>query len=239
MCGRYVSASPPDELARYFAADLGATLAGVETEANYNVAPTSSVPAVRALDGHRELDLFRWGLVPFWAKDLKIGARMINARSETVATKPAFRQAFTRRRCLIPADGFYEWAKIAGQKTKQPYFIHRRDNDQLVFAGLWERWTPPAEDDANAAPVLSCVILTTTANETMAPIHDRMPVLLPSARWDDWLDPTADPAELADLFAPAPNELLELRPVSTMVNRVSNRGPELLDAVEPPGHAGG
>ena len=226
MCGRFVSASPPDELARYFGAEQDDD-GGLE--ASFNVAPTNEVYAVRARDTTRQLITLRWGLVPFWAKDLKIGSRMINARSETVADKPAFRKAYQRHRCLIPADGFYEWAKLPGVTTKQPYFIHRTDGEPVVFAGLWERWRPRLEDgktiDESAEPIESCTILTSGPNAEMSRIHDRMPVLLPPSVWDDWLSPETDLDFVASLLKPAPDDLL---PVSTAVNNVRNKGEELL-----------
>ncbi|MEM7323076.1 MAG: SOS response-associated peptidase [Actinomycetota bacterium] len=228
MCGRFVSASPPDELAAYF----GAAEPEGGLEPNFNVAPTNEVYAVRASDGNRMMAALRWGLVPFWAKDLKIGSRMINARSETVADKPAFRKAFQSRRCLIPADGFYEWAKVAGQKAKQPYFIHRTDGEPIVFAGMWERWKPRLEDgktiDEDADVIETCTILTCGPNETMATIHDRMPVLLPPAVWDDWLSGETPMDYISSLMKPAPDDLLTLVPVSTAVNNVRNKGEELL-----------
>ena len=240
MCGRFVSASPPDELARYFGAELDE---GDSLEASFNVAPTNDVYAVRARDGLRHLEALRWGLVPFWAKDLKIGSRMINARAETVAEKPAFRKAYERHRCLIPADGFYEWAKIPGAKNKQPYFIHRTDGEPIVFAGLWERWRPRLEDgktiDETAEPIETCTILTCTPNADMAPIHDRMPVLLPPAVWDDWLSSETDLDYIASLLRPAPDDLLTLVPVSTAVNNVRNKGEQLIEPLPEAEVAGG
>jgi putative SOS response-associated peptidase YedK len=235
MCGRFVSASPPDELARYF----DARPPEHELEPSFNVAPTAEVYVVRAEDGHRQLTSLRWGLVPFWAKEAKVGAKMINARAESLVDKPAFRNAVRRRRCLIPADGFYEWAKVAGHKAKQPYYIHRADGEPLVFAGLWERW----RGAKGSEPLETCAIVTCRANATMASIHDRMPCLLPPTAWDRWLasdDASADgePGAVADLAAvvgllvPAPDDLLTLHPVGTAVNRAANNGPELL-AVEP------
>lgn len=233
MCGRFVSASSPEDLADYFDAAIDQEALG----ANFNVAPTHEVPIVRARDRNRSINLLRWGLVPFWAKDLKIGSKMINARSETVAEKPAYRRAFAKRRCLVPADGFYEWANVPGQKAKQPYYIYRSDGEPLVFAGLWERWSPKTEDgdesEAESAEVIETfTILTTGANGDMEPVHNRMPVMLPPAVWDTWLDPATDLVALTDLTAPAPDGLLELRPVSTAVNRVGNNAAHLLDAVE-------
>ena len=231
MCGRYVSAAPVDDLAKYFSA----TTPEHTLEANFNVAPTTEVYAVRANDGERAIAPMRWGLVPFWSKDLKIGSRMINARSETAASKPAFRRAFTKRRCLLPADGFYEWQKIEGQKAKQPWFIHRVDEEPLVFAGLYEFWHPK-DDEGNevegADLVVSCTILTTAANDTMTPVHDRMPVMLPPNVWDDWLDPASDLDFISTLMVPAPESLLTMYPVSTAVNSVRNTGPELLEQVQ-------
>ena len=224
MCGRYVSASPADELARYFQADLPEQI----LEPSYNVAPTSEVYAVRARDGHRRMGTLRWGLIPFWAKDAAVGNRMINARAETVASKPAFRRPLERRRCLLPADGFYEWAKVPGVRTKQPYYVHRADGELVAFAGFWERWSDPAKPDAT--PLYSCCLITTEPNAEMARIHDRMPVLLPPAVWDHWLDPEiTDPDDLVPLLRPAPDGLLELRAVSAEVNNVRNQGPQLLE----------
>lgn len=230
MCGRYVSAAPVDDLAKYF----GTAVPEHVLEPSFNVAPTTEVYSVRANGGERELASMRWGLVPFWAKDLKIGSRMINARSETAPSKPAFRRAFTKRRCLLPADGFYEWQKIQGQKAKQPYFIHRADDEPLVFAGLYEFWHPKDADGHDLEDVdlvVSCTILTTSANETMRPVHDRMPVMLAPRAWDDWLDPASDLDFVASLMVPAPESLLTMYPVTTAVNSVRNRGAELLEPV--------
>jgi putative SOS response-associated peptidase YedK len=233
MCGRFVAASPPDELANYF----GTPPVEEELAESFNVAPTAKIYAVRAPAQSRELTVMRWGLVPFWSKDLKIGARMINARSETVDSKPAFRSAFKKRRCLIPVDGFYEWAMLddpdqKGSKKKQPYFIHRADDERSVFAGLWERWHPRDEDGArieDAEPLDTCTILTCEPNQTMAKIHNRMPVLLAPGSWDQWLDPKSDPTAMLPLLKAAPDSLLEFRPVSTLVNSSRNHGPQLME----------
>jgi putative SOS response-associated peptidase YedK len=241
MCGRFVSASPPDELARY----LGAEPPPRELEANYNVAPTTEVYIARAADGHRRMSTVTWGLVPFWAKDRKIGSRMINARSESVLDKPAYRNAIRRRRCLVPADGFYEWAEVSGHDRKQPYYVHRSDGEPLVFAGLWERWRPEpggatdggaGGDEAGRAdpsgPVEgleTCAVVTCAANGIMSAIHDRMPVLLPPSAWDRWLADTDDLASLVDLLQPAPDDLLRLRPIATTVNNARNNGSHLLE----------
>ena len=243
MCGRFVSASTPDELANYFGAltpdsdldDSYPTTGGDEDDGghrvNYNVAPTTEVYAVRASDGQRELSTLRWGLIPFWAKDAKVGNRMINARAETVAEKNAYCKAYSSRRCLIPADGFYEWAKVKGHKNKQPFYIYRPDGEPIVFAGLWERWRPKDDDGDYIEEELveSCTIITTTPNAEMSEVHDRMPVLLPPAVWDDWLSPDTDLELIAEMLKPAPDGFLELRPVSTAVNNVRNNGAHLLD----------
>jgi putative SOS response-associated peptidase YedK len=229
VCGRYVSASPPDEIARYF--DAAAT-AELVVEPSWNVAPTDDVYVVLEDGGVRRLAAHHWGLVPFWAKDPKIGNRMINARSEGLADKAAFKRAYRSKRCLVPADGFYEWRKVPGQKVKQPYYAARPDGEPLAFAGLWEEWRGP--DRGRDERLRSTTILTTTPNEVMAEIHDRMPVILPPTAWDEWLDPTNDDLEaLGRLLVPAPPEVLTLRPVSTEVNNVRNRGPHLVDPIPP------
>ncbi len=259
MCGRFVSSSSPDQIAAYFDVDSFPEQL-LDRGPNYNTAPTAGVFVVHADGSTRRLDAFRWGLVPSWAKDLKIGARMINARAETVATKPAFRTAFARRRCIIPADGFYEWTVVPGEKKKQPYFIHRTDGEPLAFAGLWEEWKGPKakkaaakEDGADSAgtsaearsrpsdelpapgpvdPIRSCSIITTEANETMSELHDRMPVILPSAAWDEWLSTEQHDTDLlGKLLVPAPSGLITFHPVSTEVNSARNRGEHLVDAV--------
>lgn len=226
MCGRFVSSSPPDEVARYF--DAEPPVQETPLAPRYNVAPTDDVLVVLETDGARRLAPHHWGLVPFWAESPAVGNRMINARSEGVAEKGAFKHAFRKRRCLVPADGFYEWRAIEGQKVKQPYFVHPDDGELLAFAGLWEQWRRPDADDA----LRSATILTTVANATMAPVHDRMPVILPASAWDEWLDPSNDDVEaLRRLLVPAPTSLLHLRPVGRDVGNVRNDGPQLIDAV--------
>ena len=223
MCGRYVAAAPPSEIAKYFAA-----AAPTETvlEPSYNVAPTNEVYAILERGDERRLEHLRWGLVPLWAKSIAIGSKMINARAEGIATKNAYRHAFRKQRCIIPADGFFEWKIVEGQKRKQPMYIHRVDDEPLAFAGLWETWRGPERDDE---PLYTCTIITTTANDTMAPVHNRMPVILPPERWAQWLDPDMqDTEELARFLVPAPSSLLTLYPVSTAVNHVSNKGAELI-----------
>jgi putative SOS response-associated peptidase YedK len=228
MCGRFVSASPPDQIARYFdAVDDGAHA----LEPNYNVAPTQDVYAVLVDGGVRRLEALHWGLVPFWAKSPSAGNRMINARAESVATKNAYRSAFRKRRCIIPADGFYEWKVVPGQKQKQPFFIHRPDDEPMAFAGLWEVWRNPATPGEE---LHSCTVITGEANEKMATVHDRMPVMLPPSAWETWLDPAVDDLDLLGKFlVPAPPDLIELRPVSTEVNNVRNTGAHLTDRVDP------
>ena len=225
MCGRYVAATPPDQLADLFgvtdvrAPDLGP---------RWNVAPTMDVYAVaQGSGGERRLGAFRWGLVPWFADDPRGGAKMINARAETVGEKPAFRSALERRRCLVPADGFYEWLRTG--KERLPHLFTAADGSLLAFAGLWEVWRP--KDDPDAEPVRTCTIITTRANGTMRPIHDRMPVILPADAWDRWLDRApARPGDLADLLGPPPDDLLVSRPVSKRVNNVKNEGADLLNS---------
>jgi putative SOS response-associated peptidase YedK len=178
----------------------------------FNVAPTQQVGVVRQPAGQRELVFMQWGLVPRWAKDPKIGSQMINARAETAAEKPAFRDAFRKRRCLVVTDGFYEWKKTGG-KVKQPYYIHTKDGKPFGFAGLWERW----------GELESCTILTTSPNELCANVHDRMPVILGTADYDRWLDSSlSDPVELQPLLDSYPAEEMVAEPVSTHVNSVRN-----------------
>ena len=186
---------------------------------SYNIAPTQLVLAVTN-DGQRRAELMRWGLVPFWAKDIKIGYRMINAVGETAATKPAFRAAFKKRRCLILADGFFEWRKDG--KEKIPTYIFLKSQEPFAFAGLWETWKSPAGET-----VKSCTILTTKPNEFMEPIHNRMPVILSGETEALWLDPmTEEPDVLQPLIQPAPAELMESRIVSSLVNSPKNNSPE-------------
>jgi putative SOS response-associated peptidase YedK len=248
MCGRYVTVSSPALLAeRFGVTDI--RLPEEALEPSYNVAPRADVPVIaEQRDTHeRVLDVARWGLVPYWAKDAKIGDRMINARAETVLTSNAFKRPFEKRRCIVPADGFYEWEKLEPEKTrsnasparkgrsgpKQPWFIRRRDGEPLAFAGLWETWRDPNEEDDDAPRLRTCVIITTTPNELLAPIHDRMPVVLPESEWGTWLDvENRDTAQLQKLLVPSPASELEVWPVSTLVNKADNNGPELLEVAE-------
>lgn len=228
MCGRYAFYTPIEAVTRLFGVSE-VHAAGVAPR--YNIAPTQEVPIVRVSAFHgegeahqpvRELALARWGLVPFWAKDATIGHRMINARGETVASKPAFRAAFRKRRCLVPADGFFEWQKTVS--GKQPWYIHATGGEPLALAGLWELWEPP--DDG--APLASCAIITTRANEFMRPLHDRMPVVLDAAGRDAWLDAGSSSDTLQSLLAPAPEAALEAWPVSRRVNSPFNEDPSLV-----------
>jgi putative SOS response-associated peptidase YedK len=232
MCGRFVSSSPPDELAKYFAVEEVAEQA---LEPSYNVAPTKDIYVVLETGGVRRLDAFHWGLVPFWAKDPSVGNKMINARADSVTTKNSYKRAFAKRRCIIPADGFYEWQKIPGQKAKQPMYIERADGEPLAFAGLWELWRPKGAPEGDDSQLLrSCTIITGDPNEKMAEIHDRMPVMLPPSAWADWLDPTNDDLEaVGKLLVPAPSDLITIHPVGTAVNNVRNDGPELIEPAEP------
>jgi len=240
MCGRFAVASSPSLLAERLGVD---EVRIDDAEPDYNVAPRAQVMIVRQREDRRILSRVRWGLVPSWAKDPKMGDRMINARAEQVADKPAFRTAFTKRRCLVPADGFYEWQVVAppstpkGRPKKQPVFVHRRDGEPMAFAGLWEVWKVPDEftdvpDGVDEGWLRSCAIVTTRPNDLLAPVHDRMPVLLPESAWSRWLDPgEADADALTALLVPAADDLLELWPVSTAVNSADNNGPELVQPV--------
>ncbi len=207
-------------------------------EARYNIAPTQDVAIVRAgREGARELAVVRWGLIAPWTKSPGTGPPLINARAESVADKPAFRSAVRRRRCLVPADGFYEWQQQPGgskRAKKQPYFIHRPDDGVLALAGLWETWTARGKEDAGreSLRIESCTIVTTTANATLAPLHERMPVVLAPSDYRLWLDPqVVDPDAISHLLAPAGDDHLVAEPVSTHVNRVANDDPQCI-AVE-------
>jgi putative SOS response-associated peptidase YedK len=209
MCGRFALMTDGETLATRF--NLNAILADLTPR--YNIAPSQSVAAIRtALEGGREWVMLRWGLIPAWAKDLSIGSRLVNARAETAPEKPAFRDASRHRRCLIPVDGFYEWAMT--EHGKQPYFIHRQDRQPFAIAGLWEQW---AREDSPS--VLSCTLLTTAANRFMQQLHARMPAILLEADEAAWVDPTQQRTEaLRALLRPAPEEWLSAYPVSRRVN---------------------
>jgi putative SOS response-associated peptidase YedK len=218
MCGRYTLRTPVDILAEEF--EITEPLP--EVPARYNIAPTQEVAAVLAEEDERHLEMLRWGLIPSWADDPAIGSRMINARSETAAEKPSFRGAFKKRRCLIVADGFYEWQKVNG--GKQPYYIHMEHGSPFAFAGLWEVWNKHGEE------IRSCTILTTDANELVGEIHHRMPVILPSENYEFWLDPDMREAEpLLDLLRPYPDDVMQAYPVSKRVNKPSNDEPGCIE----------
>jgi putative SOS response-associated peptidase YedK len=250
MCGRYASAKDPDALVEEF--EVEESLVDKPLHADYNVAPTKRVYAVmtprpkEAADDdqpHRRLTVVRWGLVPSWAKDPSIGNRMINARVETVAEKPSYRRAFAARRCLLPADGYYEWytpegenvpRTKAGKPQKQPFFIHRCDGRSLAMAGLYEWWHDKSlERDDPAAWLLTATVITTSSTDAVGRIHDRMPLIVGHSDWQAWLDPMlTDQAEVKELLVPADAEQLEAYPVSTRVNSVRNNGPELIEPLD-------
>jgi len=227
MCGRFTQHHDTDAIVDRF----GVQSVLFEPEPRYNIAPTQPVPVVVTEVSSREriLDAFRWGLVPSWAKDPSVGNRMINARAETVAEKPAFRSALTRRRCILPADGFYEWDKAGG--TRQPYHFHRKDGALFGFAGLWEEWRAP-----DGSPLRTCTLLTTSANETVGRIHDRMPVILRSAEDESkWLDPEVRrPADLLPLLAPYLDVAMEAVAVSRRVNTPTNDAADLIHVLTAP-----
>jgi putative SOS response-associated peptidase YedK len=257
MCGRYASARKRIELLEEFG--VQSDRVDQPLAPDYNVAPTKAVYAVvtrqpddrdapgdrgarspagddpgNEVPAERQLRVVRWGLVPFWAKDTKIGSRMINARAETVAEKPAFRRAFAQRRSLLPADGYYEWQQQNGG-PKQPIYITRADGRSLAFAGLYELWRDPSvpPDDADAW-LWTTTVITTSAPDDLGHIHDRMPMVIDPASWGEWLDPAnRDVSDLRSLLVPAAASGLTTYPVSTAVNSVRNNGPELIEPLNP------
>lgn len=216
MCGRYAITSSPEAIRALFRYGEMPNF-----PPRFNVAPTQPVPVVRFAEGARSFALLRWGLIPSWVKDPRDFSLLINARGESVADKPAFRNAIKRRRCLLPADGFFEWQATGG--PKQPFYIAPRGGGPIAFAGLWEAWMGP-----NGEELETVCIVTTTANRTLAPIHGRMPVIVAPEAFDTWLDPAVDVQTAAALIAPAPDDLLEAWPVSTEVNRAGNDTPDLI-----------
>jgi putative SOS response-associated peptidase YedK len=228
MCGRYVRYTSPDRFAELFGCDYGA--ADIDSAPSYNVAPSQRVLAARAKpDGGRELAALKWGLLPAWSREPKTPYSTINARAETVAEKPFFRSAFRHRRCLIAADGFYEWRKASGHK--QPYFVSLAGHEPFAFAGLWEHW-----QGGEGQVIESCAIIVTEANALMRSIHDRMPVILAPGDYELWLDPAVhDPRALEPLLRPFPAERMRAYPVSAAVNSPRNQGPELLEPLNPAG----
>jgi putative SOS response-associated peptidase YedK len=219
MCGRFAFYTPAEAAAQLFGA-----AAGDEMAPRYNIAPTQQAPVVRRhADGGRRLETLRWGLIPFWARDPGIGNRMINARAETVAGKPAFRRAFRKQRCLILADGFYEWQKTAGGKT--PWFIRLHAGGPFAMAGMWESW----RESEDATPLETCTIITTRANAMMSALHHRMPAILDGTGVDRWLDPEAGPDELVSLLEPVADDTLRAVAVSRRVNSPANDDAGLIE----------
>ena len=220
MCGRFTQERPASDLAEIFAAEPLVDDPGQR----FNVAPTDEAVVVVQREERRAVTSYHWGLIPHWAKDAKVGSRMFNARAETLTTSPAFRDAFNRKRCLVPVDSFYEWKREG--TVRQPYRVVRRDGRPLALAGLWAGWRDPIADTVRR----TFTIVTTTPNEALADLHDRMPVVIDEAAWDRWLEPTpADPGELLGLLL-VPNESvdLEVYPVARLVNDVRRNGPELI-----------
>jgi len=228
MCGRFSLSSDAEVLQQIFE-----LMGPPPVQPRYNIAPGQPIAAVRvdeaASEGQRHFVHLVWGLIPPWARDPSIGNRMINARSETLSDKASYRNAFRRRRCLVPADGFYEWQKQAG--GKQPHFVRMADGSPFAMAGLWERWQSPDGSELD-----SCTIVTTAANELMAPIHDRMPVILDTAGCALWLEHRNDATEhVADLLRPFPADKMTAYPVSRLVNSPQNDSPQCIEPIEPPG----
>ncbi len=243
MCGRYASSRRPEDLIEEF--EVAQSRVDTPLEPDYNVAPTKPVYAVLERPpsrdseepAQRQLRVLTWGLLPSWAKDPRLASRLINARVETVTEKPAFRRAFAARRCLLPADGYFEWyptsrTTASGKPLKQPFFIRPKDHGLVAMAGLYEIWRDPekADDDPERFR-WTCTVLTTEAEDELGHIHDRMPMMVERDRWGPWLDPTASRAELRDLLVPAAPGALEAYPVALLVNNVRNNGPELLSPI--------
>ncbi len=225
MCGRFTQERPTSDLAEIFAAEDLADAPG----GRFNVAPTDEAAVVVQRDERRAIKAYRWGLIPHWADSAKIGNRMFNARAETLTTSPAFRDAFRRRRCLVPVDSFFEWRREG--TVRQPFRIVRTDARPLALAGLWSGWRDPETDEVRR----TFTIVTTTPNDLMRPIHNRMPVVLAEEAWDRWLDPALpDLGELQGLLMPAPDDDLEAYPVSRAVNNVRNNGPGLIERLVDP-----
>jgi putative SOS response-associated peptidase YedK len=222
MCGRFAFFSPHEAIERLFGV-VGAP----PVEPRYNIAPTNYVPAVRVdSEGVRRLAMLYWGLVPSWAKEKAIGARMINARAETLKEKPSFRTAYKRRRCLVLANGYYEWQAVAG--GKQPWYFHMRDDAPFAFAGLWESWV----EKPGERPLESCTVITTGATPRFAHIHDRMPVIVPRDAYGRWIDAASqDAAALDALLVPYAGDDFTVHPVSRRVSNARNQGADLIEPV--------
>jgi putative SOS response-associated peptidase YedK len=218
MCGRFAQRSPAKKVAEKFKVEEVPPLAE-----RYNIAPTQAVLTIREASAEREATLLKWGLVPHWAKDSAIGNKLINARAETVAEKPSFREAFARRRCLVPVDGFYEWSRRGDRK--RPFYFHMSDGEPFAVAGLWERW------EGDGGPLETCTLLTTEANELLAPYHDRMPVIVKPEDYDLWLDTDVRRAELLQLLlCPYPHKEMSAYEVSPIVNSPSNDSPRCVES---------
>lgn len=227
MCGRFTQSQTAQKIAQAFQVDNVASLTR-----RYNIAPTQPVATILQTkdDANRQFKMLRWGLIPSWAKDAKMGSRLINARAETVAEKPSFRSAFKQRRCLVLTDGFYEWQQQ--EKNKQPFYFRVRNGEPFAFAGLWERWK-----DAEGEEIQSCTILTTEANEIMRPIHDRMPVIIDAKDYDGWLDPQVQKSDyVQSLLRPYLAEEMTVYAVSTLVNKRNNDSPECIKRIKAIAH---
>ena len=240
MCGRFVSAASLEQIASHF----DTPPPGFDAPLSYSVAHTADIVAVVANDDARQIETFRWGLVPAWSKDPTKGPPLFNARSETASTKNTFRSAFVRRRCIVPADGFYEWPKApkgtSPDERPLPHYITRTDGGMLAMAGLWERWWPPGDAPDSSGSVSerrvlhSATVLTTAANDFMVPIHDRMPVLLERSAWDAWLDPANDGIDmLSAMCAPAAEGILRSHQVGRAVGNVRNSDASLIEPADP------
>ena len=232
MCGRFKRNFSEAQITERFQASLGPD---VQWSTGFNIAPGTFQPIIRASASGRLCEAFWWGLIPYWAKEKSFGARTVNARGETVAVKPAFRAAFRARRCLIPADGYYEWSELGPKK--QPYLMGLASCEPFAFGGLWESWSgPDGKEGASGASIelRSFCLITTEPNELCAKIHDRMPVIVPAEHYDRWLDPALkDPAAIQAMVIPYPAEEMIAYPGSTRVNNVRNQGPELAERFEP------
>jgi putative SOS response-associated peptidase YedK len=224
MCGRFALYAPTELIRKHYKLTEEYSL-----QPRYNIGPGQEIDVIRRTpySGQYELVPMLWGLIPFWAKERKIGYKMINARAETIEEKAFFKKSFQQCRCLIPANGFYEWKKREARNKKQPYFIQRQDDDIFSFAGLWSRWT----DKANGDIVESCVIITTSPNSMLARIHNRMPVILPSVKYNDWMDPNSGVSVLKSILCPLAAEILQAYPVSDLCNNVKNDTSECIEQV--------
>lgn len=221
MCGRFTLRTPAERVKREFQLKEAPSI-----EARFNIAPTQGVLAIRQLSDGSEAATLKWGLIPSWAKDASIGAKLINARSETASEKPSFREAFKRRRCIIPADGFYEWQRTGGRK--QPFYFHLKDESLFGFAGLWDRWRSP-----DGEVLETCSILTTEANAVLSKVHDRMPVILDPQAYDLWLDEDVRKQDLRkELLRPFPASEMTCYPVSTAINNPRHQGAALTHPAE-------